>query len=93
MDIAIAVVILTCLLLRAFGFAAAAVAYHLIGAIPFMYAVPLLGIAFGIYATTRPRRMRVPPPIAWSLDVLSGLARRLRGRDFEGAAALHGGRS
>ena len=46
---AIASVVVACLLLRAGGFAATAVGRNLNGAIPFMYAVPLIGIAFGIY--------------------------------------------
>jgi len=68
---AIAAVVVICLLLRAFGFAAVAVGRNLNGAIPFMYAVPLLGIAFGIFATTRGQRLRVPSFVSAAWESLT----------------------
>lgn len=84
---AIAAVVMTCLLLRAFGFAVTAVGRNLNGAIPFMYAVPLLGIAFGVYATTRGQRLGVPTLVVSFWDGLMALARRMAGRNLALAGA------
>lgn len=73
---AVAFVVTLCVLLRALGFAATAVGRNLAGAIPFMYAVPLLGIAFGIYAITRSERLQIPPFVLAIGDRLAALRRR-----------------
>ena len=87
---AIATVVALCLLLRALGFAATAVGRNLSGALPIMYAVPLTGIALGIYATTRDRRMRVPPFVTALWDGLVGFVRRLAGRNLALAGVVGG---
>ncbi len=84
---AIAGVVALCLLLRALGFAATAVAFHVYGAIPIMYAVPLIGIAFGIFAVTRPGGLRVPQIVSRGVETLSALARRVGSRDLAAAGA------
>jgi lipopolysaccharide export system permease protein len=84
---AVALVVTLCILLRALGFAATAVGRNLGGAIPFMYAVPLIGIAFGIYAITRTERPQIPPFLLAMADKLAALARRNLGT----ASAVGGG--
>ena len=86
-------VVLACLLLRALGFAAMSVAYHLNGAIPFMYAVPLIGIAFGVFAMTRTDRMRPPAFVSRMWNSLAEMGRRTSERDLARAGALNGDRS
>ena len=88
--VAIATVVGICLLLRAFGFAATAVGRNLNGAIPFMYAIPLIGIAFGIYATTRGQRLRVPSFILNAWDFLVALLRRTAERNIALAGVANG---
>jgi lipopolysaccharide export system permease protein len=84
---AVALVVALCFLLRASGFAATAVGRNLGGAIPFMYAVPLTGIAFGIYAITRSKRLQIPPFVIAMGDRLAALARR----NVDPARAVAGG--
>lgn len=78
---AIATVVALCLVLRSLGFAATAVGRNLSVAIPFMYAVPLSGIAFGLYATTYGRRLRAPAAVSSLFDMLAGIARRVGRRN------------
>jgi hypothetical protein len=85
-----ATVVGICTLLRAFGFAATAVGRNLNGAVPFMYAVPLIGIAFGIYATTRGQRLRVPAFVLSAWDLLAALLRRAAGRNLALASVTTG---
>jgi lipopolysaccharide export system permease protein len=87
---AMATVVGICTLLRAFGFAATAVGRNLNGAVPFMYAVPLIGIAFGIYATTRGQRLRVPAFVLSAWDLLAALLRRAAGRNLALAGVTTG---
>jgi lipopolysaccharide export system permease protein len=84
---AVAFVVALCVLLRALGFAATAVGRNLGGAIPFMYAVPLTGIAFGIFAITRTERLQIPSIVLATGDRLAALARR----NAEPASAVAGG--
>jgi lipopolysaccharide export system permease protein len=72
---AIAATVVLCLALRAAGFAAVAAAGGTRAAIPFMYAIPLAGIAFGAYATIRDLRLRMPRfvEVVWDAAVRIGL--------------------
>jgi lipopolysaccharide export system permease protein len=79
---AIVAVVALCLLLRALGFAATAIGRNLDAAIPFMYAAPLLGIAFGIYAMTRGQALRVARPLVSLWDGLVALARQMARRNL-----------
>jgi hypothetical protein len=72
----VAVVVGLCVVLRALGFAATAVGRNLGGAIPFMYALPLIGIAFGIYATTRGQHREVPQFVFNAWEEFEARARR-----------------
>jgi lipopolysaccharide export system permease protein len=87
---AIATAVFLCFLLRAGGFAATAVGRNLNGAVPFMYALPLTGIAFGIYATTRGQRLRIPSFVAAGWDALAQFARRAAGRNLALAGIVNG---
>ena len=89
---AITSVVVACLLLRVLGFGAMSVAYHLNGAIPFMYGVPLIGIAFGVYAMTRSERLRPPAFVSGISNSLAEIARRASERDLARAGAISGDR-
>lgn len=87
---AVAAVVVLCLLLRAGGFAATAVGRNLNGAIPFMYGVPLTGIAFGIYATTRGQRLRAPWFVSSLWEGTVALTRRASRRNLALASVVGG---
>ncbi len=59
-SIAIATIVLLCLLLRAGGFAFGAAARESRASIPFLYAIPLAGIGLGLYAVALGARLRIP---------------------------------
>jgi lipopolysaccharide export system permease protein len=88
---AIAAAVLICLALRGAGFAAVGAARGSEAAIFFMYAVPLAGIGFGLYAIGREARMRIPRfvEVLWDRGVAAG-TRMLR-RVFPQAGAAGGG--
>ncbi|HWT30333.1 MAG TPA: LPS export ABC transporter permease LptF [Propylenella sp.] len=65
---AVTAVVLVCLALRIAGFGAVAAAGGTRAAIPFMYLIPLAGIAFGAYATMRDLRLRIPRVVEASWD-------------------------
>lgn len=65
---AIAAVVVLCLVFRAGGFAAMAVSRSVEGAVPFMYGIPLVGIAIGIYVTGRTSAPQAPPLVAAMLQ-------------------------
>jgi lipopolysaccharide export system permease protein len=77
---AVVAVVLICLALRTAGFAAVAQADAYPAAIVFMYAIPIGGIAFGVYATMRDARLRIPGVVerAWDAAVraVEGVRRR-----------------
>lgn len=85
---AIAVVVALCLALRTAGFAATAVGRNLSAALPFMYAVPLAGIALGAYGTMQGWRLRAPPIVAAAWDWAVGRARRAAGRSLTLASVV-----
>jgi lipopolysaccharide export system permease protein len=87
---AIAFVVALCLALRTAGFAATAVSRNLAAALPFMYAVPAVGIALGAYGTIQGWRLRAPPIVARGLDRLIGRARRAAGRSLTLASVVDG---
>lgn len=78
-SLAIVAVVLFCLLFRTGGFAAMALSRQFAKFVPFMYAVPLAGAAFGIYACLHDTR-------AWIArmqrlgDAIATAGRRLFGR-------------
>lgn len=74
---AIAAALVVCLLLRAGGFAAWGVTRNSSAGVPFMYAVPLAGIAFGLVATMRSARLAMPAPVVAQWDRLRSLSLRI----------------
>jgi lipopolysaccharide export system permease protein len=72
---AIATCVLLCVLLRTAGFAAAAVADNSLRAVPFLYAVPLSGIAFGVIAILLDARLATPRAFEWAWDRLFAMVR------------------
>lgn len=87
---AMAAVVALCLALRAAGFAATALGRNLSEAVPFMYAVPLTGIIFGVYATTRGRRLRAPSIVAAMWDGFARFGRRAAGRYLTPTSVVDG---
>jgi lipopolysaccharide export system permease protein len=87
---AIAAVVALCLGLRAAGFASTAVGRNLGAAIPFMYAVPLTGILFGVFATMSGRRLRAPSIFGAGWDAFARLGRRAAGRNLTLASVVDG---
>jgi lipopolysaccharide export system permease protein len=75
---AIAAIVFLCVLMRSSGFAAAAVARSLSAQTPFMYAIPLGGILFGLIATFYDARLPIPRTIEAAWDRLAAAWRRLR---------------
>jgi lipopolysaccharide export system permease protein len=73
-SIAIAAVVLLCLVLRGGGFAFAAAARGSSASIPFLYAVPLTGIVLAGYGVALGARLRIPRLIEaiWSGGALVG---------------------
>ena len=79
---AIAAVVLLCLALRTAGFVAYSVSRNLGEGIPFMYAVPLVGIAFGLYGTIHGSRARSPRLMTAAFDWTADRWRRAAGRSL-----------
>jgi lipopolysaccharide export system permease protein len=77
---AIAAVLLICLLFRTAGFGAVAVAQGTTAAIPLMYLIPLAGIGFGFYASVRDLRLRMPAPVERAWDAVQRAGMRVVGR-------------
>lgn len=73
---AIATVIVLCLALRTGGFAAFSLSRNLAGAVSGLYAVPLLGIALGLYGVIYGTRVWVPAPLVAAADWIGGRIRR-----------------
>jgi lipopolysaccharide export system permease protein len=77
---AIAFVVAFCAALRGAGFTATAVSRNFEAGLPFLYAVPLVGIAFGAYGTIQGWRLRAPRVVAglWNSAILGAqrIARR-----------------
>jgi lipopolysaccharide export system permease protein len=88
---AIAVVVLSCLALRAAGLGAVAVAGTAGAGIPFMYAIPLGGIAFGVYATVKDVRMRIPRFVESAWDAAARSAQRTLRRFIPQESGAEGG--
>jgi lipopolysaccharide export system permease protein len=57
---AIAACVLICIALRTSGFAAAALGRNTTAAIPFLYAIPIAGVGFGLAATALDARLPIP---------------------------------
>ena len=83
---AIAAVIVLCLILRAGGFAAAAVARNSKEAVPLLYAIPLTGVVFGLYAIMHGAQLRIPRLIERVWDDLVEAGRRRFRRPLTPAA-------
>ena len=78
-NVAIASVIILCLAFRAGGFAAVGVGRKAGEAIPFIYAVPLAGLAFGIYVNLHDLRASITPRAEAVADAAVRLGRRMLG--------------
>ena len=87
---AIAAVVAFCVALRTAGFAATAVGRNSSAALPFLYAVPLAGIALGAYGTMQGWRLRAPRIVAMAWDWAVGRARRAAGRSLTLASVVDG---
>jgi lipopolysaccharide export system permease protein len=85
--LAIACVVLACLGLRAAGYAAMAVGREVNAAIPFLYAIPLAGLAFGTYASLHDTRGWITPWMETRADAIAQAARRIFGRRMTAAEA------
>jgi lipopolysaccharide export system permease protein len=77
---AIAAVVVLCLALRTGGFIAYSVSRNVSEGIPFMYAVPLVGIVFGFYGTVHGSRARAPRLMTSAFDWIVGRWRQVAGR-------------
>lgn len=87
---AIAAVVVLCLMLRTSGFAAYSVSRNVSAAQPFMYAVPLAGILFGLYGTLVGVRFRAPVVVASTIEWAARHIRRLTGRSLTLASVAGG---
>lgn len=72
---AIATCVLFCLSLRVAGFAAAAISDNSIAAIPFLYAIPLTGIALGLAAMILDARLATPRFVEAAWDWMTAALR------------------
>jgi lipopolysaccharide export system permease protein len=92
-SLAIASVVLSCVLLRGAGFAALAAASGASSAIPLMYVIPFGGIAFGLYAMLRQDLPRPPQVVEAAWDQIGELGRRALPRWLQPAIAAEADRS
>ena len=90
-SIAIAAVVLLCLVLRAAGFAAGAMARGSSTLIPFLYAIPVTGIVLGAYAIALGARLRMPRLLEAAWDGAADVGHRALPR-ARASAAAEGGR-
>jgi lipopolysaccharide export system permease protein len=89
-SMAIASVVLLCLLFRVAGFAAMAVARQVEGVTVFMYAVPLAGLAFGLYANLHDSRLWFGPQMEAAGGAMARTTGRLFGRGLSPADIADG---
>ncbi len=90
---AIATCVGFCIALRAAGFAVASVALNSPAAIPLLYAMPAIGISFGLIAMLFSARLPMPRFVESALDQLSGALRRTFRPRFVAAGADINGES
>lgn len=90
-SIAIATVVLLCLVLRAAGFAAGAMARGSSTLIPFLYAIPVAGILLGAYAIALGARLRMPRLLEAVWDGAADVGKRALRRAAPPIAAPGGG--
>ena len=90
-SIAIATVVLLCLVLRAAGFAAGAMARGSSTSIPFLYAIPVAGIVLGAYAIALGARLRMPRLLEAVWDGAADVGQRALRRAAPPVAAEGGG--
>jgi lipopolysaccharide export system permease protein len=83
---AISAAVLTCLGVRAAGFAATAMAGWSSAAVPLLYAIPLATIGLGLYAAMRDARLGMPPIVEAGWDRVAAAFARV-GRRLAPAAA------
>jgi lipopolysaccharide export system permease protein len=79
---AIAACVLICTALRTGGFAAAAIGNNSTAAVPFLYAIPLAGIVFGLAATLLDARLTIPRYVEVVWDRVVRLIRRPSSADL-----------
>lgn len=77
---AITAAVLACFVFRVAGFVAGSAAIGSAGALILLYAVPLAGIAFGVYACLRHDRIRMPRAAEIFLETAAKAGRRAVGR-------------
>jgi lipopolysaccharide export system permease protein len=78
--LAVASVVLICLVLRAGGYAAFAVGRSISVVTPLIHVIPVVGLAFGIYATMHDRAARLLPGIAALTDTMARARKRTLAR-------------
>lgn len=90
--VAVTFVVICCLLIRAGGYAAWVIARSVdVGpAIPFMYAVPLAGLLFGIYTMLADTRAWITPGMESMADRMAAVARRIFGGGLASTGAADG---
>lgn len=88
---AVAAAVLACVALRVAGFLATAAAGASAAAIPFLYAIPLGAIAFGVYASLRDSRLRTPGSVERAWDALVRTGQRAAQRIWPGLRTARAG--
>jgi lipopolysaccharide export system permease protein len=92
-SLAIATVVVLCIILRVGGLAAWAVARNMTTAVPFMYAVPIAGLILGGYAALRNTRLPIQVVLENAFDRVLQAMRPLAERYLPGRRFAAGERS
>jgi hypothetical protein len=87
---AILAVVSICLIFRTGGFAAFTIGRQFGAAIPFLYAIPLAGLAFGVYANLRDTRAWITPRLDVIADMIARIGKRISGRELTPAGLSDG---
>ncbi len=90
---AITACVMLCIALRTAGFAVAAIGTKSTAAIPFLYAIPLFGIAFGLAATMLDARLQAPRFLEAAWERAGRALRRRERSDLAEVGAGLGGPS
>jgi len=89
-SMAILAVVSICLIFRTGGFAAFTIGRQFGAAIPFLYAIPLAGLAFGVYANLRDTRAWITPRLDVIADMIARIGKRISGRELTPAGLSDG---
>jgi lipopolysaccharide export system permease protein len=76
-SLAIAACIFLCTALRTAGFAAAAVSKNSEAGVPFLYGIPIVGMAFGLVAIWLDARLSIPEAVEAAFERAINLVRRI----------------